>query len=248
MLRRRLRLRWDRENPERGPTVRATPSPSGPGAGDDPDHGLMSAARAGDLAAFNALVERHQQVVFSVCYRFLGDAASAEDAAQDTFVRAWRSSRGWNGGLVRPWLLKIATNRCYDLLRSQTRRPTDSLDAAPVEVEPRWSSQVETEDPAGHATRADLSARLERSLATLPFDQRAAIVLVDIQGVSYEEASAITGAAVGTIKSRISRGRARLRDDLREDAAAWEHFATRYRLPTTGETGHAAGGRDGEGD
>ncbi|MBA2753341.1 MAG: sigma-70 family RNA polymerase sigma factor [Chloroflexia bacterium] len=244
MLRRRLRLRWDRDpTPE---TTAASP-PVGGVPGPDDDHAMMAAARTGDLAAFNALVERHQRVVFAVCYRLLGDTASAEDAAQDTFVRAWQSAGGWQGGLVRPWLLRIATNRCYDVLRSRARRPTGSLDAAPVEVEPRWSSQVETEDAEGHAARAELSARLERALATLPFDQRAAIVLVDIQGVSYEEASQIMGAAIGTVKSRISRGRARLRDDLRGDGAAWEHFTRHTRLPATDETGRAASGPGDEG-
>ena len=243
MLRRRLRLRWDRPSAELADS--AAPLIRDDSQRDD-DHALMVAARAGDLPSFNALVERHERVVFSVCYRLLGEASSAEDATQDTFVRAWQSSGGWNGGLVRPWLLKIATNRCYDLLRSRARRPTGSLDADAVEVEPRWSSQVESEDPEGHAARADVSARLERALAALPFDQRSAIVLIDIHGVSYDEASVITGAAVGTIKSRISRGRARLRDDLRSDAVAWEHFASSARLSTRDESNPPVGGRGGE--
>jgi len=190
----------------------------------------MGLARAGDLASFNALVERHQGVVFAVCYRLLGERAAAEDATQDTFVRAWRAIDGWHGGLVRPWFLRIATNRCYDLLRVQKRRPTISLDEVMEGGEPGWAGRRQEDDPEGLAVRSELNARLERSLATLPLDQRVAITLVDIQGLSYEEASQATGAAVGTIKSRISRGRARLRDDLRLDDATMEHLYPGGRL------------------
>jgi RNA polymerase sigma-70 factor (ECF subfamily) len=155
----------------------------------------------------------------------LRDVASAEDATQETFLKAWTAIETFRGGLVRPWLLRIATNRCYDLLRARGRRPADSLDAEPFESEPTWTSQTAGgEHPEVFAARAELSVHLERALATLPDDQRLVVVLSDVQGHSYDEIAAIAGVAVGTVKSRLSRARSRLREALREDPAARELF------------------------
>jgi RNA polymerase sigma-70 factor (ECF subfamily) len=195
------------------------------------DERLIRAAQAGELASFNALVVRHERAVFNVCLRLLRDVGLAEDAAQDTFVKAWISVAAFRGGLVRPWLLRIATNRCYDLLRARGRRPADSLDAEPYEIEPEWTSQVgAVEHPETFAARAELSIHLERALAALPEDQRLAVILADVQGYGYEEVAAITGVALGTVKSRISRARARLRQALRDDATTGELFERFGRL------------------
>jgi RNA polymerase sigma-70 factor (ECF subfamily) len=195
------------------------------------DERLIRAAQGGELASFNALVVRHERAVFNVCLRLLRDVGLAEDAAQDTFVKAWVSVAAFRGGLVRPWLLRIATNRCYDLLRARGRRPADSLDAEPYEIEPEWTSQVgAVEHPETFAARAELSIHLERALAALPEDQRLAVILVDVQGYGYEEVATITGVALGTVKSRISRARARLRQALRDDAATGELFERFGRL------------------
>jgi RNA polymerase sigma-70 factor (ECF subfamily) len=158
------------------------------------------------------------------------DGATAEDATQDTFIKAWSSIGSFRGGLIRPWFLKIATNRCYDLLRAQSRRPASSLDAAVVETEPQWTSQAPTEDPERYAARVELSTHLERALAALPDDQRLIIVLSDIQGYDYDAIATIAGIPLGTVKSRLSRARARLRDDLRADPSAREHLARFGRL------------------
>jgi RNA polymerase sigma-70 factor (ECF subfamily) len=185
----------------------------------------MTLARNGNVSAFNELVELHSPIIFNVCVRLLRDAASAEDATQDTFIRAWSALKTWHGGNVRPWLIRIATNRCYDMLRSQARRPASSLDADPYEIEPRWSTHVDgPEDPEQFSIRADLSAYLERALALLPDDQRLAIILVDVHGLSYEEVAEVAGVAVGTVKSRISRARGRLRDQLRDGPDSAELF------------------------
>lgn len=195
------------------------------------DERLIRAAQQGDLPSFNALVTRHERPVYNLCLRMLRDVAAAEDAAQDTFIKAWSSLDTFRGGLVRPWLLKIATNRCYDLLRAQGRRPASSLDAEPYESQPHWTSQVGSEDPEGFATRVELAAHLERALASLPDDQRLVIVLSDIQGHGYDEIAEIAGVPVGTVKSRISRARSRLRDALRDDPAGRELFA-RFSRPS----------------
>jgi RNA polymerase sigma-70 factor, ECF subfamily len=203
------------------------PAAVSPAAGDavDPDAGLVAAARSGDLPSFNALVVRHERTVYAVCYRMLRDVESAEDATQDTFIKAWSSLSSFRGGTFRPWLLKIATNRCYDLIRARGRRPADSLDAELTEVEPRWTSQsAGAEDPEVFAARTELSTYLERALQELPDDGRMAIILSDVHGHPYEEVAGITGVAVGTVKSRISRSRARLREALAAQPEARELF------------------------
>lgn len=193
------------------------------------DERLVRRAQVGDLDAFNDLVVRHQGAVYGVCLRMLRDPSLAEDAAQDAFIRAWNAIDSFKGGLVRPWLLRIATNRTYDVLRARARRPADSLDAQLYESEPDWTSQAPAaEHPEAFATRSELSEWLEDALAALPEDQRLAIILCDIQGYPYDDIAAIAGVAVGTVKSRISRGRSRLRDLLRErdaDRELPEQFA-----------------------
>ncbi len=196
-----------------------------------PDEDLIVAAQRGNMTAFNALVSRHERAVFGVCMRLLSDASLAEDATQDTFIRAWSAIDSFRGGVVRPWLLRIATNRAYDLLRAKSRRPAGSLGQELFEVEPEWTSQaVMTEAPDAHAARTELSALLEQALAALPDDQRLAIILSDVQGYGYDEIAEICGIAVGTVKSRISRGRARLRDILQSSEQHRELFERFVRL------------------
>lgn len=182
---------------------------------NDEDQRLVLAAQHGDLDAFNQLVTRHERAVYSVCYRMLRDASLAEDATQDAFIRAWNSIDSFRGGIVRPWILRIATNRTYDILRAQARRPAQSLEAQPFEAEAEWTSQADAvEHPESFAARGELSAFLQEALAELPEDQRLAIVLSDVQGYAYDEIAEIMDVAVGTVKSRISRGRSRLRTVL----------------------------------
>ncbi len=201
--------------------------------GADDDERLMVAAQHGDLTAFNQLVQRHERAVFSVCLRLLRDVGLAEDAGQDTFLKAWNAIDSFRGGLVRPWLLKIATNRSYDILRANVRRPSQSLDAELFETEPEWTSQAQgTEYPESFAVRSELSVFLEQALSALPDDQRLAIVLSDVQGYGYEEISQIMGVAIGTVKSRISRGRSRLREELQQKSESRELFERFVRLPT----------------
>ena len=203
------------------------------------DERLIRAAQQGDLPSFNSIVNRHQQSIYSLCLRMLRDSALAEDATQDTFVKAWTAISSFRGGLVRPWLLRIATNRCYDILRAQGRRPAGSLDAVPVESEPHWTSQASiAEDPEQHAARSELSVFLERALGDLPDDQRLAIILSDVHGHSYEEIAQIANVAVGTVKSRISRARSRLREVVLAEREAREHLERFQRLYTsaTGES------------
>lgn len=189
------------------------------------DESLIAQAREGDADAFRTLVDRHHLSIFNIVLRTVRDPALAEDVTQDAFLRAWRSAGQFRGGNVRGWLMRIAVNRAYDTLRSRKRRPSDSLDALDYEPVPQWSSgAVATEAPDAYSARAALSERLERLLSLLPDDQRTALLLVDMQGFSYDEAAGIMAVAPGTIKSRISRARARLREEIRADTESSELF------------------------
>lgn len=190
---------------------------------NEEDQRLVMAAQEGDLDAFNQLVTRHERAVYNVCYRMLRDASLAEDATQDAFIRAWNSIDSFRGGIVRPWILRIATNRTYDILRAQARRPAQSLEAQPFEAEAEWTSQTDAvEHPESFAARGELSSFLQEALNELPEDQRLAIVLSDVQGYAYDEIAEIMDVAVGTVKSRISRGRSRLRAVLQDTPRGME--------------------------
>jgi len=195
------------------------------------DEDLVRAAQAGDLDAFNILVQRHERPVFNVALRLLRDVGLAEDATQDTFIRAWQNIRTFQTGSVRSWLYKIATNRAYDMLRASARRPAGSLEAEIVEIEPIWTSGGQDEEsPDAHALRRELSIYLERALTALPDDQRMVVLLVDVQGLDYHEVAEAMGIALGTVKSRLSRARAKIRQALADDASARELFERYLRL------------------
>jgi RNA polymerase sigma-70 factor (ECF subfamily) len=195
------------------------------------DEALIRASQAGDLEAFNLLVQRHERPVFNVALRLLRDVGLAEDATQDAFIRAWQNIGTFQTGSVRSWLYKIVTNRSYDILRASARRPAGSLEAEPVEIEPTWTtSGAGEESPDAHALRRELSIYLERALTALPEDQRMVVLLADVQGLDYQEVAETMGIALGTVKSRLSRARAKIRQALADDAPARELFERYLRL------------------
>jgi RNA polymerase sigma-70 factor (ECF subfamily) len=183
-----------------------------------------SRARQRDLDAFNALVLDYQTLVYNLCYRLLGQAQAAEDTTQETFLNAWRGISSLRGESFRPWLLRIAANLCRDELRRRTRRPASSLDLA-LEAgvpEPEGSSVY----PETSAINSDLRLRIEAALRQLPADQRLAIVLCDVEGLDYSEIAKVMNTSLGTVKSRIARGRLRMRQLM---AAEAELVPARFR-------------------
>jgi RNA polymerase sigma-70 factor, ECF subfamily len=178
------------------------------------DERLMLEATKGDLAAFNVLVGKHERVVLNLCWRMLGSVQEAEDATQETFFKAWTKAASFRGGTVRPWLLRIATNVCYDAVRARRRRPAISLDSDTPELEPAWTSQSAVANPEVHAEQTELSEMLNSALGQLSGEQRLAITLFDIQGLPLAEVAQVMLTSTGTVKSRLSRGRANLRDIL----------------------------------
>lgn len=176
---------------------------------------LIRRSQGGDLDAFNSLILCYQTQVYNLCLRFLADATAAEDATQEAFIAAYRGIGSFRGGSpgrpgFRAWLLRVAANRCYDELRRRKARPSLSLSTL--------GHGERGHDPAAggealeeRVQRLELAAYLQQALARLPFDQRLAVILCDVQGFSYEEIAATTRASLGTVKSRIARGRSRLR-------------------------------------
>lgn len=174
----------------------------------------MERSRAGDVESFNALVETYQGQVYSFCLRMLASREEAEDAAQETFLSAYRHLAGFRGGSFRAWLLRIAANACTDELRRRRRRPRVSLDAPSNDSSAALEVPDQAESPEQRALRTELGRQIEAALMELPRDQRQAVILCDLHGLSYEEIGESTGSSLGTVKSRISRGRARLRELL----------------------------------
>lgn len=189
-----------------------------PGAAGDPVvDGLVARARSGDLPAFNSLVLRFQDAVYGLTLRMLGDPASAEDVTQDAFIRAWQRLETYRGGSFRSWLFTIAANRARDELRRRARRPSSSLDEARDDPD-RADLDPADAGPTAHdlMEQAELRRALEVALRALPDDWREVVVLADIQGLDYAEVAAVAGIPVGTVKSRLSRARGRLREVIRE--------------------------------
>jgi RNA polymerase sigma factor (sigma-70 family) len=203
---------------------------------------LIASAQKGDLRAFNQLVLLYQSMAYNVAYRILSDPDAAADATQDAFLSAYKAMKKFRGGSFKAWLLRIVTNACYDQLRVKKRRPTSSLDDLPVEPEHSHFLRDESEAPDELLERRELGHFLQTGISALPMEQRTVLVLSDVQGLSYQEVAEIMNLSLGTVKSRLSRGRARLRDFLLERG---ELLPARYRLKDdeVTEQTRPAGGR-----
>jgi RNA polymerase sigma factor (sigma-70 family) len=175
------------------------------------DANLMARHVAGDPDAFGIIVQRHRDRLWAVAIRTLGDREEAADALQDALVSAFRRAESYRGdAAVTTWMHRIVVNACLDRIRRRKARPAEPL----PEDEDRMEELGETLEADPAAALEERSAVLE-ALRTLPEPQRAAIVLVDMEGYPVEEAARILDCAVGTIKSRCARGRAKLLPLLR---------------------------------
>lgn len=201
------------------PTVQP-PSSSLPPTTPPDEQQAIALALAGEVDAFNELVIKYQRLAYSVAYRTLQNEESAADAVQDSFVKAYRALGSFKGGLFKSWLLRIVVNTCYDVLRVQKRYISEPIDDDPMQEgeETRVARQLvdSNESPDEFVERMELSSYIELGIRNLPPDQRLVMVLCDVHGYSYEEIAEITGYPMGTVKSRISRARTKLRDYLLE--------------------------------
>ena len=189
---------------------------------------LIAAAQRGQVNAFNDLVLAYQNQVYNLAYRILGDPAAAADAAQETFIAAYQSLGNFRGGSFKSYLMRIVANRCYDELRRHKRCPTTSFDdPGAVDEDANPALADEEAGPEEQAERRQVARLIQSGIEKLPPDQRVTLVLSDVQGVSYREIAETMDVSLGTVKSRLARARARLRDYLRQQG---ELLPARYRL------------------
>ncbi|MGH2538241.1 MAG: sigma-70 family RNA polymerase sigma factor [Candidatus Promineifilaceae bacterium] len=189
---------------------------------------LIRQAQRGDATAYNSLVLHYQDSVYSVAYRLVGESSTAADIVQEAFISAYKAIDRFRGGNFRAWLLRITTNAAYDELRRRKRHPQSSLDEIQEQNE---SSAVllnpDTLGPEELHYRRELMRAIERCLEELPAEQKAAAILSDIEGYDYQAIAEVMNISLGTVKSRLSRARAKLRDCLQTTR---ELLPTEYRL------------------
>lgn len=199
----------DRHRRDARPVDAVRPAPPAEDPEQRLDMALIERAREGELEAFNGLVVRHQDHLYALVARMVPDRDQAGDAVQEAFFNAYRNLATFRGGSVRSWLSRIAVNAAMDAQRYQRRRPAFPY---PEFEDDSWQPPAgEEADPERIVLEAERGRALAEALARLTSDQRAAIVLFDVEGYDYSEIATLTGVSLGTVKSRIHRGRLALR-------------------------------------
>lgn len=178
----------------------------------------IASARRGDMDAFNQLILRHQDALFNIAVRMLGDEDIAADAVQEAIISAWRSLHTFSGGSLKAWLSRTVINKCYDEFRRTKRHPT--LPLMPIVDGEELEEREWLRDPGlsldTQMESIELNHAIQNCLQTLPISHRAILVMVDVEGMNYDEAAANLGIPIGTVKSRLARARASLRVSLRD--------------------------------
>lgn len=181
---------------------------------DTTDDALVARAAAGDDAAFDALIDRYARRVYGICWRYFGDTRDAEDAAQSAWIACYRGLPGFRGGAAfSTWLYRVATNACHDLARRNARQAV----TVPLDADRDGNPEPCDDDALDRIAAAELQPDLLAALRQLDADQRQAVVLRDVVGASYADIAAAQDVAVGTAKSRVHRGHARLAELLQPD-------------------------------
>ena len=195
---------WPRNVEELAQSVERTADPS-----RERDLRLVERTRQGDLDAFNELVVHYQDHLLALATRLTGDVEAAHDAVQESFIRAYRNLHAFRGDSFRAWLIRIAVNASTDVLRLRKRRPSEPY---PEREDEPWEPPAgASADPEREAVRRAQARALSTALAGLTEGQRAAILLYDVEGFDYPEIARIAGVSLGTVKSRIHRGRLAMR-------------------------------------
>ena len=175
---------------------------------------LIEQASDGNAAAFNELMAQHEQQMYAVALRMCANREDAQDCLQEAMLRVYRAISGFKGqSNFSTWLYRITMNTCLDELRRRKNKQNTSLDGL---LDQGWSPTEGSAGPEQEALRSELRDKMGGAIRQLPEDMRAAIVLRDMQGLTYDEIAQVTQVSVGTVKSRISRGREKLREKLRE--------------------------------
>jgi|TARA_B100000959_G_scaffold287489_1_gene372774 RNA polymerase sigma-70 factor (ECF subfamily) len=176
---------------------------------------LIQLTRDGDYDAFNRLVIEYQDAVFAVVLRTVRNRAAAEDITQDAFISAFRKISSYRGGIFRAWLFRIAKNSSLDYLRKVARRSEKSIDEDIV-----YFAEIvkdDTQDPVADALNSELARLIEHCMGSLSEDHRFAMVMIDVEGYQYDEAAESARVSIGTVKSRLNRARARMRDCVQQE-------------------------------
>ena len=183
----------------------------------DEEKELIVAAQRGDLDAFNALISRYQNLLFGIALRMLNDEDTASDAVQEALISAFSKFRTFRGGSLRSWLARVTVNACYDELRRKRRQrevPLEQFNMEGEEVEDLMWMIDPAALPEERYESYELEGAIQSSLDQLTPAYREVVVLVDIEGLSYEEASIAASVPVGTVKSRLARARLQMRSSL----------------------------------
>ena len=195
-----------------------------------PEKTLIQAAQRGDLEAFNLLVLRYQNLLFGVALRLLNDEDVAADAVQEAMISAFRRFHTFRGDSLRSWLARVVVNACYDEMRRKRRQhsvPLELLNSEGEEIETSYWLVDPQADPELQYESSELERVIQASLDKLPPIYRLMLVLVDIEGLSYEEAASAAGVPVGTVKSRLARARLQMQRSLQ---SAGELLPSSYRI------------------
>lgn len=178
---------------------------------------LIEAAQHGDMEAFNQLVLNYQNMLYRIALRILNDESAADDATQNAMIQAFRNIRSFRGGSFRSWLARVTVNASYDEMRRWKRQPAMSFELVNYEGEEVESLPWMMDHSAGPEERYDtveLKEALQYCVKALTPDYRMVVVLVDVEGMSYEEVARVANIPVGTVKSRLARARMQLRKSL----------------------------------
>ncbi len=176
---------------------------------------LVARARSGEARAFEELARTSERALYRHAARIVGAGPEAEDVVQDALLAAWRSMSSFEGTSFRAWLFRIVTNRALDRVRARRRRPELPLEPPGDDDEVIWAEPAAPgPDPADLASAREALVVVEEALRDVPAEQRAALLLRDVEGFSYEEIALITTCEIGTVKSRIHRARLAVRNAL----------------------------------
>ena len=195
-----------------------------------PEKHLISAAQRGDLEAFNQLVLRYQNLLFGIALRLLNDEDVASDAVQEAMISAFRRFHTFRGDSLRSWLARVVVNACYDEMRRKRRQhsvPLEQYNAEGDEMETSYWLVDAQADPEVQFETSELEGAIQKSLNKLPTIYRLILVLVDVEGLTYEEAAMAAHVPVGTVKSRLARARLQMQKSLQ---SAGELLPASYRV------------------
>jgi len=195
-----------------------------------PEKTLIKAAQRGDLEAFNLLILRYQNLLFGIALRLLNDEDTAADAVQEALISAFRRFHTFRGDSLRSWLARVVVNACYDEMRRKRRQhsvPLEQFNSEGDEIETSYWLVDRQADPELQFESFELEDAIQNSLHKLPPIYRLVLVLVDIEGLSYEEAASAVRVPVGTVKSRLARARLQMQKSLQ---ASGELLPASYRI------------------